>query len=156
MKQNKLMAITLIVLVILIFTFAKYKHISPLAWGMHNKINQAIFSDKAIEGHDCVAYFNQQKPVEGDSKYSYKWKDATWYFSSEENMNLFKAKPEKYAPQFGGYCSFAVSKGVSAKIDPNAWAIIDDKLYLYNDHNFKDKWMANPKENLANDLRHWR
>jgi len=71
-------------------------------------------------------------------------------------MNLFKAAPEKYAPQFGGYCSFAVSTGFTAKIDPTAFAVIDNKLYLYNDQTFKEKWFTNPQENLAKDIKNWR
>lgn len=159
MKRNKIfkmIAIILGVFVIVVFSFAKYKHISPLAWGMHNKINQAIFSDKAIEGYDCVAYFTEQKAKHGVSKFFYKWNDATWYFSSEENLNLFKGAPEKYAPQFGGYCSFAVSTGFAAKIDPTAFAIIDNKLYLYNDQTFKEKWITNQKENLEKDNKNWK
>ncbi len=155
-KIFKLIAKILGVVAIVIFTFAKYKHISPLAWGMHNKINQAVFSDKAIEGYDCVSYFTKQEAEQGDNKFLYRWNDATWYFSSRENMVLFKANPEKYSPQFGGYCSFAVSTGFTAKIDPNAWTIIDDKLYFFNDQSFKDKWMTNPKENLEKDIEQWR
>jgi YHS domain-containing protein len=151
-----MIGIILDVLVIVIFTFAKYKHISPLSLGLHNKINQAVFSDEAANGYDVVAYFTEQKPVQGDKNFSYKWNDATWYFASQEHLDLFKSIPEKYAPQFGGYCSFAVNTGFTAKTDPNAWSIIDDKLYFFNDQSFKDKWMTNPTENLAKDIKNWR
>ncbi|MEO8149491.1 MAG: YHS domain-containing (seleno)protein [Bacteroidia bacterium] len=145
----------IVVLVVIVFTFTTYKHIRPIAWNIHNKINQGVFSDKAIEGYDPVAYFTQQKAIKGEETNSYKWDDATWYFSSAENMNLFKASPEKYAPQFGGYCSYAVSTGFTAKIDPEAFQIIDEKLYLYNDQSFKTKWNENPKENLEKDATNW-
>ncbi|MEP6713000.1 MAG: YHS domain-containing (seleno)protein [Ferruginibacter sp.] len=144
-KIFKIRAVIIIALVAVVFIFAKYKHISPISLNMHNKINQAVFSDKAIEGYDPVAYFTQQKAVKGEEINSYKWNDATWYFSSTENMNLFKANPDKYAPQFGGYCSYAVSTGFTAKIDPEAFEIIDSKLYLYNDQGFKNKWKKNQK-----------
>ena len=93
--------------------------------------------------------------MKGEESNSYKWNDATWYFSSSENMNLFKDSPEKYAPQFGGYCSFAVSTGFTAKIDPEAFNVIDGKLYLYNDQTFKSKWEENPKENMEKDIKNW-
>lgn len=57
----------------------------------------------AVKGYDTVAYFTQGKPVKGDSKYEHKWKDATWRFANAEHLELFKADPEKYAPQYGGY-----------------------------------------------------
>ncbi len=57
----------------------------------------------AVKGYDVVAYFTMQKPVKGKSAFSHKWNDATWRFSSQEHLDLFKASPEKYAPQYGGY-----------------------------------------------------
>ena len=94
-----------------------------------------IFStnDGAIKGYDPVAYFNQSEAVKGKSEYTTIWKEADWYFSSKENLEAFKADPEKYGPQFGGYCAFGVSKGALYKIEPDAWKIVDGKLYLnYN------------------------
>jgi len=84
----------------------------------------------AIRGYDPVAYFTEKKPVEGKKAFSHKWKGATWYFSSERNRDLFRADPEKYAPQYGGYCAYAVSQGYIASIVPEAWKIVDGKLYL--------------------------
>ena len=84
----------------------------------------------AIKGYDPVAYFVQGEPVKGKGAHSYEWMGATWYFAGAENMELFAAEPEKYAPQYGGYCAYAVSQGYTAKIDPDAWKIVDDKLYL--------------------------
>jgi YHS domain-containing protein len=84
----------------------------------------------AIKGYDPVAYFTQDSPAKGRSAHSHEWMDATWYFANAENMELFASDPEKYAPQYGGYCAYAVSQGYTAKIDPDAWKIVDDKLYL--------------------------
>lgn len=155
-KIFKIFIIGIITLFVLVIVFAKYKHISPLAWNMYSEINQGVFTDEAIEGYDAVAYYTQQKAVKGEKSIFYKWKDATWYFSSQENINLFKQNPEKYAPQFGGYCSFAVSTGFTAKIDPEAWIVKDGKLYLFNDQGVKSKWMENPEENLKKDIGNWR
>ena len=143
--------VALVALAVVVVSFAKYKHLSPISWNMHNKINQAVFSNDAIEGYDPIAYFTEQKAVKGEKSYSYQWKDATWYFSSAENMKMFKGNPEKYAPQFGGYCSFAVSKGFTAKIDPQAWKVIDGKLYLFNDETFRSKWESEPERNMEKD-----
>ena len=84
----------------------------------------------AIRGYDPVAYFTEKKPVEGKKAFSHKWKGATWYFASERNRDLFRADPAKYAPQYGGYCAYAVSQGYIASIVPEAWKIVDGKLYL--------------------------
>jgi YHS domain-containing protein len=93
-------------------------------------VNASSFTGTAIEGVDPVAYFTQGKPVEGKSEFAHDWMDATWYFASAENRDLFAADPEKYAPEYGGYCAWAVANGYTAKIDPEAWTIVDDKLYL--------------------------
>ena len=84
----------------------------------------------AIKGYDPVAYFTQGEPAKGRGAHSHEWMGATWYFANAENLELFAAEPEKYAPQYGGYCAYAVSQGYTAKIDPDAWKIVDDKLYL--------------------------
>ena len=84
----------------------------------------------AIKGFDTVAYFTQSRPVKGDAKFSFRWMDATWLFSSSENRDAFAKEPERYAPQFGGYCAWAVSNNHTADFDPEAWRVIDGKLYL--------------------------
>lgn len=99
-----------------------------------------VSSGSAIKGYDAVAYFTEGKPVKGDKKFSYNWKGADWYFSSQQNRNSFKADPLKYAPQYGGYCAFGASEGHKAPIDPQAWTIVDNKLYLNYDKDIKTKW----------------
>ena len=105
-----------------------------------------IYSHKskgAIGGADTVAYFSLEpgaKYVRGDRDISHEYMGATWYFASEENRDLFIANPDKYAPQFGGYCAFAVSHGFTKSINPDYWHIVDGKLYL-NFNFFADrKW----------------
>ena len=83
----------------------------------------------ALRGFDAVAYFAVDNAVRGDAKYEYIWNGAKWLFASEENMRKFQASPEAYAPQFGGYCSYAVSEGYTADADPEAWKVVDGKLY---------------------------
>jgi YHS domain-containing protein len=101
----------------------------------------------AINGYDPIAYFVMQKPVKGDAQYQYEWNDTRWQFASMENLNLFKGDPEKYAPQYGGYCAFGLSNGYKAPTDPEAWTIVDEKLYLNYNKDVRADWL--PKsENL--------
>jgi YHS domain-containing protein len=97
-------------------------------------------SDLAVSGYDPVAYFNMGKPVEGSADHEYEWNGATWRFSSAANLETFKADPEKYAPQYGGYCAWAVSQGKTASANPNNWSIVDDKLYLNYNDSVQEAW----------------
>lgn len=109
----------------------------------------------AIKGFDAVAYFADNGAVKGDPKFEFVWSGAKWYFSSAENMEKFKAAPENYAPQFGGYCSFAVSKGYTADGDPNAWKVVDGKLYLNYNQEVKKMWEAEQAERIKNAEKNW-
>lgn len=103
-------------------------------------VNTTTFTGLAVRGYDPVAYFTESKPREGSSDFSFEWNGAKWRFVSQENLNLFKASPEKYAPQYGGYCAWAVSQGYTANIDPEAWKIVEGKLYLNYDKKVQAKW----------------
>lgn len=104
--------------------------------------NAEVFSTKAgaINGYDAVSYFTDSKPIKGDAKFTLKWADATWYFSSKKNLDLFKAAPSKYAPQYGGYCAYATSKGAKAPTMPDAWTIVGEKLYLNYNTDVQKDW----------------
>lgn len=95
---------------------------------------------KAIRGYDPVAYFTVGKPVPGDSTLAYSYQGANWYFSSAQNRDLFKANPDKYMPQYGGYCAYGTSQGHKAPTQPDAWTINDGKLYLNYNANVKTRW----------------
>lgn len=103
-------------------------------------INSTTFGSLAVDGYDPVAYFTEGKPVEGKKEHSFEWKGATWRFASAANRDLFAAAPEKYAPQYGGYCAWAVSQGYTADADPDAWKIVDGKLYLNYDKKVQAQW----------------
>lgn len=94
----------------------------------------------AIRGYDPVAYFTQGEPVDGDDRYTTTWNGASWRFSSQQHLDLFTADPEKYAPQYGGYCAYGVAQGYLVKVEPQFWAIRDDKLYLNYDKKVQRKW----------------
>ena len=118
-------------------------------------VNASSFTGTAIEGVDPVAYFTEGKPVEGKSEFSHDWMDATWYFVSAENRDLFAADPDKYAPQYGGYCAWAVSQGYTAKIDPAAWEIVDDKLYLNYSKDVQAQWSQDIPGSIAKGDANW-
>lgn len=110
---------------------------------------------RALRGFDAVAYFAAEGAVKGDAKYEYAWNGAKWLFSSEENMKKFQADPAAYAPQFGGYCSYAVSEGYTADGDPEAWKIVDGKLYLNYNKQVKEKWEQNQTERIQKGSSNW-
>jgi YHS domain-containing protein len=97
--------------------------------------------DVAIRGYDTVAYFTQGKPVKGEDAYTYEWMGAKWKFASQAHLDLFKANPEKYAPQYGGYCAYGVAQNALVKIEPDQWKIVDGKLYLNYDADVQSKWL---------------
>ncbi|HMR90437.1 MAG TPA: YHS domain-containing (seleno)protein [Saprospiraceae bacterium] len=101
-----------------------------------------IFSTKdgAIKGYDPVAYFISSQPTKGLKAISHSWNGATWYFTSEANKKLFADNPEKYAPQYGGYCAYGWAQGYAVKIEADAWAIVDGKLYLNYNKSVQKDW----------------
>ena len=120
-----------------------------------------VYSHKkkgAIKGADTVAYFSLEggaDAVFGVPEYSHEWNDATWLFSSAENRDLFKANPEKYAPQYGGYCAFAVSHNFTKPTNPHAWKIVDGKLYLNLSKGVQKKWLKDVPGNIARADTNW-
>jgi hypothetical protein len=86
----------------------------------------------ALDGYDPVAYFVAGEPTQGDPAIAYAWRGARWQFASATNRDAFAADPERYAPQYGGYCSYAMAHGYIARGNPFQWAIVDDKLYVNN------------------------
>lgn len=109
----------------------------------------------ALKGFDAVAYFAVENAVAGNPKYEYAWNGAKWLFSNAENLERFKQNPEAYAPQYGGYCSYAVSKGYTADGDPNAWKIVDGKLYLNYNPEVKEIWEKELQQNIKKGQEHW-
>jgi len=113
------------------------------------------FGNLAVSGYDAVAYFTMNKPVKGSSKYSTEHIGANWQFSSQENLDTFTANPEKYAPQYGGYCAFAVANGATAKGDPLQWNVHDGKLYLNYNADISNQWRANKAAFILDANKNW-
>jgi YHS domain-containing protein len=107
----------------------------------NDPIETGTFNNKAIYGYDTVAYFTQSKAVKGDDKITSEYKGAIWHFVSAEHKALFDASPEKYAPQYGGYCAYAMSKGRFVGVDEEAFTIFEDKLYLNYSKSVREDWL---------------
>lgn len=119
-----------------------------------------VFATKhgAIRGIDVVAYFNLEpgaKAVAGKDAHSYEWNGATWKFATEENREKFIEDPEKYAPQYGGYCAFAVSHGFTKPVNTNAWQIVDNKLYLNLSKGVRKKWAKDIPGHISSADNNW-
>ncbi len=100
-----------------------------------------ITNGYAIKGYDPVAYFLKNKAVKGSDSYSYDWSGSKWKFSSKANLDSFKLSPEKYAPQYGGYCAYGCSENHLAPTDPHAFTIVGNKLYLNYSLEVKEYWL---------------
>ena len=97
-------------------------------------------AELAIKGYDTVAYFKAGKALKGNESFTFQWHDMTWHFSSKENRDLFAASPELYAPQYDGWCAWAMTESRLAVTDPEVWKIIDGKLYLNCSREAYEKW----------------
>lgn len=109
----------------------------------------------ALEGYDAVAYFTAGKPVKGSEEFETAWRGAKWRFASAESMKAFASSPEKYAPQYGGYCAWAVSRNYTADADPNAWRIVDGKLYLNYNARVQKEWSRDIPGNITKGDVNW-
>lgn len=106
-----------------------------------DSVNTGYFGGVAIMGYDTVAYFTEGKPVRGSEEFSYEWLGTPWHFASKKHREMFMSEPTKYAPQYGGYCAgeVALNESVTVNVDPEAFRIIDGKLYLiYDEGNAAD------------------
>ncbi len=118
-------------------------------------VNKTTFGGVAIDGYDPVAYFADGRPVEGSKMHSFEWNGATWRFASATHRELFVQAPESYAPQYGGYCAWAVSQGSTADIDPDAWKIEGGRLFLNYSLDVQKKWVADNPGNIAKGDANW-
>ncbi len=117
--------------------------------------NLSRWTGVAIDGADAVAYFTQARAVEGSRKYTHQWMGAKWRFASAANRDAFAADPAKYAPQYGGYCAWAVSQGYTAPIDREAWKIVGGKLYLNYSKSVQAQWAEDVPGNIRKGDGNW-
>jgi YHS domain-containing protein len=126
------------------------------AWA-GSPVNTGYFDKVAIMGYDPVAYFTDGRAVKGSEQFAYKWLGATWHFASTEHQQTFAATPIRYAPQYGGLCALGVANGEkSVNVDPEAWRIVDGKLYLFfGKAGLEQDWDPNPEAVVAKADANW-
>ena len=109
----------------------------------------------AVRGTDVVAYFTEGKAVAGSPQFTHQWNGAEWRFSSAANRDAFATDPMKYAPQYGGFCAWAVSQNYVAPIDPDAWKIVDGRLYLNYSRFVQLRWQLDTPGNISKADSNW-
>ncbi|MBX9698294.1 MAG: YHS domain protein [Acetobacteraceae bacterium] len=116
-----------------------------------------VFAERgvAIRGYDPVAYFTDGRPVRGRPEFHHAWHGATWHFTSAAHRDRFAAHPTRYAPAYGGFCAWAVSEGYTAPIDPNAWRIVDGRLFLNYDRSVQRRWEADMPARISRADTNW-
>ncbi|HKO79108.1 MAG TPA: YHS domain-containing (seleno)protein [Chitinophagaceae bacterium] len=133
----------------LIATTTKAQHNEGL---MFNNTNE---NGVILDGYDPVAFFTDNKPVKGDAQFQFTYDKAIYYFVSQEHLDLFKADPEKYKPQFGGWCAYAVSLGRVAPIDVNTFSIVNNRLVIQHNQRAVNGWNKDVQGNLALADKYW-
>lgn len=122
---------------------------------MAQAIDPVFATRLAIDGYDPVAYFTESKPVRGSPEFEFEWKGAKWFFASGENRSRFVQSPLSFAPQYGGYCAYAVSRGRVARIRPEAWSIVDGKLFLNFNLKIRSRWEADRDNMIRQADENW-
>lgn len=116
---------------------------------------QTADANLALQGHDPVAYFTTGGPLAGDSAHQLTWNGAVWRFATAENKAQFTAEPTAYAPQFGGYCAWATSRGYIAPGDAQHWRIVDNRLFLNFNDRARTLWEQDITGNIVLGDRNW-
>lgn len=109
----------------------------------------------AINGYDTVAYFKNGKALQGSESYTFRWHGMIWHFLNKENRDLFAKSPEKYAPQYDGYCAWAMTEARKARTDPKMWKIVNGKLYLNCSRAAYEKWSKDIPGNIKKADMNW-
>ena len=118
-------------------------------------VHTGLIGNTAVSGYDPVAYFTQGRPVKGERRFTVTYNGAEYRFASAANRDAFKANPAKYAPQYGGYCAWAVSRGYTASADPNVWKIVEGKLYLNYNEEVGRKWSKDIPGHIRSANANW-
>ncbi len=128
-----------------------------LACAAHAQDTPVYFAPEgmAMGGYDPVSYFEGDVPVQGQPEISVMWKGAEWHFASHQNRELFEGNPRAFAPQFGGYCSYAMAHGVLKSTDPSAWRVVDGRLYLTHSPEIEQMWRQDQGEYIQQAREYW-
>jgi len=109
----------------------------------------------ALDGNDPVSYFTEKEPLQGTVDLAYDWGGVTWYFANKANLDVFKADPEVYAPQFGGYCAMGVARGFLSDGNPRVYTMVGQRLYLFYSTANRDAFLLSPKKAMTDAVGHW-
>lgn len=152
-KALKVTGIVLACIVVVAILGSMFTGIKPLSLGLHDPVYQS--GGAALAGYDVVSYF-QGTPLQGKEQFQHEWKKTKWLFSSESNMREFQSDPERLTPQFGAYCSYAVSTGFSAPGDPTIWLVHKDKLYIFSNDEVKNEFLKDPQAIIESCSQRWK
>lgn len=139
-----------------------FRFVLPLALAVASAITSVAWAGEyfegdgvAVRGHDPVAYFKDGKPVKGSAEHRFEHKGSMFHFASKANRDAFAAEPERYAPQYGGFCAFGMSGGYKAAIDPAAFTVREGKLYLNYNLEVQKQWSADIPGHVNKADRNW-
>jgi len=118
--------------------------------------NQYLKNGVALQGYDPVAYFESKKAVQGNPQINTRYNKALYFFSSDKNRNLFLKAPDKYAPQYGGYCAYGVSENHMSPTDPQAFTVFDNKLYLNYNLEVRKMWLKDREARIQKANQNWK
>ena len=124
---------------------------------MPGTASASVFTENgvAVKGYDPVAYFTDGRPTRGSAEFTATHEGATYHFASAANRDAFAADPARYIPQYGGYCAWAVAQGYKAPIIPEAWAVVDGKLYLNASRGVQRRWQRDTPGFIETADRNW-
>ncbi|MGE5107662.1 MAG: YHS domain-containing (seleno)protein, partial [Sphingobacteriales bacterium] len=154
-KKNDTITIVLKVAFALLFSLTTLLNLANAQTGNAKHFNNTDANGVILDGYDAVAFFTDNKPVKGDAKFQFSYEDAIYYFASQEHLDLFKASPEKYKPQFGAWCAYAVSLGRIAPIDVNTFSIVDGRLVIQHNARAVAGWNKDVQGNLQLADKYW-
>ena len=126
-----------------------------VAYAKTDAVYTGVLNNTALSGYDAVGYFTQGRPVLGKTAFKVNYKGAEFRFASAANLAKFKANPAAYAPQYGGYCAWAVSQGYTASGDPQVWKIVGGKLYVNYNREIGNKWEKNIPGFITSANKNW-
>lgn len=117
-----------------------------------------IGSDERVmlKGYDVVAYFADQKSIPGSGEFKSTYKNIAFYFATAEHKRLFDSAPEKYLPEFGGYCANGIAYAIPWGGDGDTWKMIDSRLYIFGGQGSKEAFLLDEKTNVANAQKYWK
>lgn len=151
-RFNKVLALTAVSLALLLGVAAQSALAVKATGGEYN----TLYANLGAKGYDVVAYFTDGQPTPGTDRFTYEFGGVKWQFASKEHRDLFARDPQKYAPQYGGFCSWGVSVGKLFDVDPvNGWKIVDGKLYLNFNGDINATFSKDPQNFIAKANRNW-